>query len=112
MQSSINQPQNQMVQGQGQQQTGSEMVDRDYLNDTLALEKYLANGYNIATIEASNDQLYQVQLKHLQEIHQAQRNLFNLMNSKGWYQVEPAQSDKIMQKAQQFASYRSQFPYS
>lgn len=108
----MNQPQNQMTIGQGQQQTGPEMVDQDYMNDILELQKYLANGYNVAVNEASNDQLYQVQIKHLQEIHQAQRNIYKLMNAQGWYPIEPAQPDKIMQKAQQFASYRSQFPYS
>lgn len=104
---------NQNQTGQGQQQLKTaEMNDRDFANDILELQKYLSTGYNIAVNEASNDSLYQVQLKHLQEIHQAQRDIFNLMNSKGWYKIEQASMDKVTQKAQQFASYRSQFPYS
>jgi spore coat protein CotF len=89
-----------------------EMNDRDYINEILATEKYLANGYNTAVNEASNEQLYQIQLKHLTQLHQAQRDLFNLMHQQGWYKIEAAPSNQISQKAQQFANYRTQFPYS
>jgi spore coat protein CotF len=91
---------------------GPEMNDRDRINDILSLEKYLSNGYNTAINEASNDQLFQMQLGLLNEVHQAQRDLFNLMHQKGWYKLEAADMNKVTQKAQQFANYRTQFPYS
>lgn len=89
-----------------------EINDRDRLNEILSTEKYLANGYNMACNEASNESLYRVQLQLLNEIHDAQRNLFNLMQQKGWYKIEAENANKISQKAQQFANYRTQFPYS
>lgn len=90
---------------------GPEMNDRDFLNDVLAMEKYLANSYNTAVNEASTEQLYRLQLNHLNAVHQAGRDLYNLMHQKGWYKIEAADSQKIDQKATQFANYRTQFPY-
>ncbi|MGA8943215.1 MAG: spore coat protein [Thermoactinomyces sp.] len=91
---------------------GPDMNDRDRINDILATEKYLTDGYNTATYEASNDQLYQLQLQCLNEVHQACRDLFLLMNQKGWYKLEAEEQPKISQKLQQFSNYRTQFPYS
>lgn len=91
---------------------GPEMNDRDRINDILATEKYLAYGYNTACHEASNEALFQLQMQCLSDVHKASRDLFYLMNQKGWYQPEPAQLDKISQKSRQFSNYRTQFPYS
>jgi spore coat protein CotF len=108
--------QNQQQMGQ-QQSTGAnqmqtpEMSDRDFINDILATEKYLTNSYNTAVNEASIEELYQLQIKHLTDTHQAGRELYKIMQQKGWYQIEPAESQKISQKATQFAGYSSQFPY-
>jgi spore coat protein CotF len=90
---------------------GPQMSDRDFINDILATEKYLTNSYNTAVNEASIQELYQLQMKHLNNTHQAARDLYNLMQQKGWYNVEPAENQKISQKAKQFAEYQSQFPY-
>jgi spore coat protein CotF len=104
-------------QQMGQPQTGSpqiqgpQMSDRDYINDILSTEKYLTSSYNTAVNEASIQELYQLQMKHLDATHQAARELYTIMQQKGWYVIEPAESQKITQKATQFAEYRSQFPY-
>jgi spore coat protein CotF len=107
--------QNQQQMGQqmssAQQMQGPAMNDRDRANDLLATEKYLTQSYNTAVHEAGSEQLYQLQLQHLQDSHQAARELFSLMQQRGWYQVEPAEQQKISQKTTQFAQYSSQFPY-
>jgi spore coat protein CotF len=90
---------------------GPQMNDRDYLNDLLATEKYLTDGFNVAVREASHDQLYQDWLQILQETHQASRDIFNLMFQKGWYKLEAEQQQKLDQAYQQFSGYSSQFPY-
>jgi len=75
-------------QTQGGQQTslpqvkGPEMNDRDRINDVMATEKYLTTAYNIAVNEASTEQLYRTQMSLLNELHQCQRDLFNLMHRK------------------------------
>nr|WP_244527587.1 spore coat protein [Lihuaxuella thermophila] len=91
---------------------GPEMNDRDLINDVLAMEKYLANGYNTAVNEASTEPLFQTQLRLLNEVHQAQRNLYNLMHQKGWYKLDTADAIQVSKKAEQFANYRTQFPYA
>lgn len=107
-----------MQQNQPQQSTGlpkvkgPEMNDRDRINDILATEKYLTTAYNIAVNEASTQQLYQVQMQMMTELHQCQRDLFNLMSQKGWYKIDQAPVQQMTQTAQQFANYRTQFPYA
>lgn len=91
---------------------GPDMNDRDRLNDILAMEKYLSSSYNTAVNEASTQELYQTQLNILTEVHQCQRDLFTLMQQKGWYKIDPADPQKISQAAQQFSNYHTQFPYS
>lgn len=107
----------QTQQQTGQTQTqpqikGPEMNDRDRLNDILAMEKYMSQSYGIAVNEASNDTLFQTQMSILSDIHQCQRDLFNLMHRKGWYKLDQAQAQDVYQTAQQFSNYQTQFPYS
>ncbi|WP_124726653.1 spore coat protein [Staphylospora marina] len=90
---------------------GPEMNDRDRINDVLAMEKYICDGYNHATTEASNDTLFRTQMNLLNEVFQAHRDCFNLMHQKGWYKLEAASPQQVSQKARQFADYRTQFPY-
>ena len=95
------------------QPKGPDMTDQDRITAVLATQKYLSDGYNVAVNEAGTDELYQIQLQLLNEIHQFQREVFKLMQQKGWYKLEfEKTTDKISQKAQQFANYRSQLPYS
>ncbi len=91
---------------------GPEMNDRDRLNDILATEKYLTDGFNISVREASHDELYQDWMQILTETQQASRDLFNLMFQKGWYKLEAEEQQKLDQTYQQFSGYSSQFPYT
>ena len=90
---------------------GSEMNERDFLNDILATEKYLTDNFNIFAREASNQQLHQDTLTILNETHAAARNIFNLMFEKGWYALTAAQQQDIQQTTRQFQNYESQQPY-
>jgi spore coat protein CotF len=97
--------------GQLGQVKGAEMNDRDFVNDILATEKYLTDGLNTFTREASNQQLYDEVSRVLQETHRAGRDLFNLMFEKGWYKLTAASQQEIQQSTQQFQNYQTQFPY-
>lgn len=106
------QPQN---TGQGQQSQmikTPEMNEKDILQDMLSMEKYLANGYNVAVSEMSNKPLFDVQMQLLQNTHNAQRQIFDLMYQKGFYQIASAQPQQIQQKAQEYTKDKSQFPFS
>lgn len=91
---------------------GPELNDRDRINDILAMEKYLSDSFNVAVREASHDSLHQDMLACLQETHQMQREIFNMMFQKGWYKLEAEQQQKLDQTYQQFSNYSSQFPYT
>lgn len=85
--------------------------DRDRMQDLLAQEKYLTNGYNMAMIEASHDALFQTSKQNFEVCHQAQRQLFNLMFKKGWYKLPVASAEAVSHAFNQFAQYRTQFPF-
>jgi spore coat protein CotF len=89
-----------------------EMNDRDRLNDVLTMEKYLTDSFNAAVREASHPALHQDQLAILNETHQCQYELFELMFRKGFYKMEAEQQPKLDQAFQQFSEYKSQFPYA
>lgn len=90
---------------------GPELNDRDILNDVLATQKYLTDGYNIFVREASHDQLHQVVMDVFKETHQMAREAYNMMFKKGWYTLTSAAKQTVAQSHQQFANYQTQFPY-
>ncbi|MFC4767853.1 spore coat protein [Effusibacillus consociatus] len=90
---------------------GPQMNDRDRLNDILAMEKYLTDSLNVAARESSHDSLHQTMMTCLTETHQCQRDIFNKMFQKGWYNLEAEEQQKLTQTYQQFSQYSSQFPY-
>lgn len=91
-------------------QKGPEFNDRDRLNDILATEKYLTDGYNVFVRETSHQDLFHDVLHILNQTHHACRNVFNLMFEKGWYSLHPEQPGQITKEHQKFAGYESQFP--
>ena len=90
---------------------GPEMNDRDRINDVLSMEKYLTNSFNIAAREASHPALHQDIMTVLNETHQCQYEIFELMFRQGHYVLEAEQHQHLDQAYQQFSGYSSQFPY-
>jgi spore coat protein CotF len=90
---------------------GPELNDRDRINDILAMEKYLTNGFNTSAREASHPQLHQDIMTVLNETHQCQYDMFLMMFKKGHYNLEAEAQPKLDQAYQQFNNYSSQFPY-
>jgi spore coat protein CotF len=90
---------------------GPEMNDRDRVNDILVLEKYLTDSFNVSAREASHRALHDDILTILNETHQCQYGLYELMFRKGHYSLEAEVQNKLDQTHQQFSGYSSQFPY-
>ncbi|MFW6306988.1 MAG: spore coat protein, partial [Bacillota bacterium] len=65
-----------------------EMNDRDFLNDILATEKYLTDGFNTFAREASHNDLHNDIRTILNETHDCERDLFNLMFKDGFYSFQ------------------------
>lgn len=85
--------------------------DRDRINDLLASEKYLTEGYNISTFEATNPQLHSTLSNILNETHRNREQLFNAMEQRGWYKTEQADHQQVIQAYNKFNEYKSQLPY-
>lgn len=76
--------------------------DKDILIDTLSSIKALASLYHNFSIEASNDLVFDISSDLREEIFDEQRDCYNLLYSKGWYQVEEQPSSKITKDVEKY----------
>ena len=74
--------------------------DKDLMMILLELEKNIVKNYSNAITEASSDNLTEKFTELFNMSRLAQRDLFNLINSKGWYNLEYAEVQKISQEQQ------------
>ncbi|MDF2947716.1 MAG: Coat domain protein [Bacillales bacterium] len=105
------QQQNKIQNPEQQIDKGPEMNDRDFINDILATEKWLGNGYSIAQNEASHRALNTDIQNLYTETHQCQQDLYQLMFRKGWYGLEQVDQNKVQEVHSQFTGYTNQFPH-
>ncbi|MBQ7740494.1 MAG: spore coat protein [Eubacterium sp.] len=71
------------------------MQDKELLQDILMLEKGACDLYMHGTVEASTNNINSAFKNALNESLTMQDNIYKQMESKGWYQTEQAQQDKI-----------------
>lgn len=69
--------------------------DQDIIMILLELEKDMVKNYATAITEASSDTLTERLCDLFNMSMNAQRDLFDLANSKGWYQLEYAEINKL-----------------
>ena len=74
------------------------MNDKYYITTILTIEKAMVKDYATALTEASNNDLYNDYLEMFNDVSTLQRDIYNLMFKKGWYQLEMAQDNKIQEK--------------
>lgn len=79
---------------------GIALNDKDYITHLLTCLKDMEKNYTIALTEASNETLYQKYYNMFSQIATLQRDVYELMFSFGWYQLEQAPTNKISQKHQ------------
>lgn len=70
--------------------------DKSMMSDAMMSEKYLSSDYNTYANECSDPNLRNEFLSILQEQHHIQAELYTEMSNRGWYQVENAEQQKIM----------------
>ncbi len=85
-----------------QNQTAQGYTDQQILQDFLISEKHMTDSYNLYAGECVNQQLRTTMLDILNDVHTMQANIFSTMQSNGWYQVEPAEQQKIQKARQKF----------
>lgn len=99
MQRNNNMQQNNMQQNQNSSFTAKEMLD-----DALSTQKLLTEQYNVWANECVSPSLKGAFMNLLKEEHDMQHDVFCEMQGRGWYQVEPAQPNKINEVKQKFST--------
>lgn len=82
--------------------SSKDLNDKDYLTAILNLEKMMIKNYTVSLTEASNSSLYNDYYDMFNEISNIQREVYNLMFKKGWYELEEAKDNKIEEKLNTF----------
>ena len=80
------------------------MNDQERMADMLTMEKKLSNNYDLYASECVNTALRNEFIKDFTQSHTTQTELFQAAQSRGWYQVEQAQADKINQARIKYTS--------
>lgn len=75
-----------------------QMNDKDFITTMLSIEKALVKDYAVSLTEASNNDLYNDYYDMFDDLSNLQRDIYNLMFKKGWYQLEMAEDNKIQEK--------------
>lgn len=90
--------------GQGMQQgQGTQFSDKDILQLALNESKHAAESLNYAILEASNEQLRRDYMTVLGDVYNQQKQVFDLMQQKGYYNVENATSQQMSQAQSKFS---------
>lgn len=82
--------------------------DYDKINDTLSCLKSLLMYYTTFIMESSNQELSNKLINIQKEVYQIQREVFDLMYSKGWYPLEPETPQKIQKIVQEYTTKEAQ----
>lgn len=84
------------------------MNDQERITDFLFSEKKLSGNYDTFASECVNIPLRDAFLGMINQGHQLQTQLFQTGQSKGWYQPEQAQADKINQAYTKYSNEKPQ----
>lgn len=89
--------QNQQQQQQQQQMNGqgSQFTDQDILQLALNESKHTAEAINSYILEATNEQLRKDYMTVLGDVYMQQKQIFDVMQQKGFYNVENATAQQI-----------------
>lgn len=87
---------------------GMQFSDRDILQLCLNESKHLAGSLNIYIQEASSEQLRRDYMTALGDIFSQQKQLYDFMQQKGFYNVKNASPQDISQAQNKFSSKMQQ----
>ncbi len=100
--------QNQQAQGQqGLSGQGMQFNDRDALQLALNETKHMAESLNTYILESTNDQLRRDYMTVLGDVYSQQKQLFDMMQQKGYYNVKNANPQDISQAQSKFSSQQT-----
>lgn len=76
--------------------------EKEMLSDALSSQKFTTDGYNTFANECSNPAVKGEIMNILNEEHQIQFEIFSEMHKRGWYPVQQAEQQKIVQTKQKY----------
>ena len=85
------------------QQCANILTEKELLQDGLISQKQITDSYNSFAGECVNEQLRGAFLNILDDEHRIQADMFCSLQANGWYQVEPAEQQKIQKARQKFS---------
>lgn len=78
--------------------------EKEVLGDALATEKACTSNYNMYANECVHKNVRDVMMSVLEQEHSIQQDVFNMMHSKGYYPTPEAESEKVDEAKQRYAS--------
>ena len=78
--------------------------DKEQATDLLSSEKYLSGIYHTSLLEAATPEVRQCLAALMGDVANGAQQLFEEMNSRGWYPVTPAPDMKLESEKQKFAA--------
>jgi spore coat protein CotF len=87
---------------QNQQQGQSQLQDRDILQNLLNESKHMACSLNQYILEATNEQLRRDYMTVLGEVYAQQKQVYDVMQQKGYYSPKAAQQQDVTQAQSKF----------
>lgn len=73
------------------------MGDKEFIDDSILSQKHIESSYNTFANECTHQKLRTDFMNILKEEHDIQADLFNEMQSRGWYTVKAADQNAITQ---------------
>lgn len=87
--------------------TTSNFSEKDILSDALNTEKAATGNYNNFSNECVHSTVRQAMLKCLEEEHNIQQDIFDMMHERGYYPTPAADEKKVQVEKQTFAQTAS-----
>lgn len=78
-------------------------TDKEILADALTAEKTATNNYNTFANECVHDGVRDAILHCLEQEHEIQENVFNMMHQRGYYPTPDAEANKVQSAKQKFS---------
>lgn len=83
-------------------QINGNMGDKEYLSDSINMQKFISDNYNSFASECSDTNLKNECLNLLKEEHMIQNEIYDEMSKRGWYQVQKADQNQVDMAAQKY----------
>lgn len=83
--------------------TKTELNEKETLTDLLSSQKFMTSVYNSDLLESATPEVKRLFFGILEDEHRIQQEIFTEMSSRGYYQVEAAEEQKLQKTKQQYA---------